>query len=82
MADGSSDPHDYPATVDIPLPPEGLGSRMDEMRGWCEEQFGAGRWMDHETTVAWPPSAPGEPVVRFCFFTEEDAEHFERRWCR
>ena len=76
------DPHSFPATVDVPVPPTGFGDNLDKMRAWCAEQFGDDQWAQHITTVAWPPSAPGVDVARFCFADEAQADQFERRWCR
>ena len=76
------DAHRFPVTVDIPVPQDGFGAKLDEMLDWCRDQFGEDQWTQHSATVAWPPSAPGVDVARFCFATEEQGDQFERRWCR
>lgn len=73
-------PANLPVTVDIPTPPDGFGERLDEMLGWCGEQYGDEQWAHYTASVAWPPSAPGIDVARFCFLSEDHAELFEKRW--
>jgi len=34
----------FPVRIRIGIPPDGLGSRLDRIKEWLDENFGANRW--------------------------------------
>jgi len=63
----------FPHKVDIPVPSEGLGRRINEMVSWCKENAGKGREM-HGHSVGL------QDYARFYFMDERGAETFRQRW--
>lgn len=64
------DARQFPYHVDVPVPPEGLGTRLDVMSDWLVGTFGW-NWRCHGGT------AKGIHVARFMFRTQTDAAAFE-----
>ena len=65
--------------VDIPVPDDGLGRRLDAMLAWCRENMEAGDWTQHGHTERQPPELPTH-VARFYFAEAGMVEAFRQRW--
>ena len=37
----------FPIKVDIPVPPLGMGGRLNQMHDWCHNHVTAGTWEEH-----------------------------------
>ncbi len=63
----------YPYKVDVRVPPEGLGRKVDDMVLWCDEHS-SGAWdsFDHRTGDL--------TYLRFYFLEESAAEAFVAAW--
>ena len=64
--------------VDVLVPPDGLGRRLDAMLTWCRETLEAGDWAEHGHTEHRPPSLPSH-LARFYFAEVGTAEAFRQR---
>jgi hypothetical protein len=74
-----ADDRRFPHRVDITVPPDGLGRRLDAMLVWCRENLEAGDWAKHGHSEHVPPSLPSH-IARFYFAEAGTAEAFRRRW--
>ncbi len=70
----------FPHRVDIPVPDDGLGRRLDTMLAWCRENMEAGEWAQHGHTEYQPPELPTH-VARFYFMEAKVADTFRQSWC-
>jgi hypothetical protein len=67
----------HPWTVDIPVPLDGLGTRLTDMVDWCKEQgfeFAVHGHREHKAG-----DVPYD-AMRFYFMAEGDAVAFRERW--
>ena len=67
----------FPVRVRIGIPPEGLGSRLDQMNAWLDSNCGADGWTS-------TPSSTGGVVndaLAICFAEATLASAFVARWC-
>jgi|GEM_PF-7090504 len=62
----------FPYKVDIPVPPEGLGRRINEMVAWCKENVA--QWESHGRSEGL------QDFARFYFMDAKTAEFFATRW--
>jgi hypothetical protein len=68
----------FPVRIRIRVPPEGLGSRLDQMKAWLDDNCGAEGW-------AMTPSGLRGAVNDAVAVYFRDAAHaggFVARWCR
>ena len=67
----------FPVRIRIGIPPEGLGSRLDQMNAWLDANCGADGW----TSI--PSSTRGvvNDALAICFADERLACAFAARWC-
>ena len=67
----------FPVRVRIGIPPEGLGSRLDQMNAWLDANCGADGW----TSI--PSSTRGavNDALAICFADATLASAFVARWC-
>ncbi len=65
---------DWPHQVEIPIPPGGLGQRLDAMHDWCHL-----RKVDYKTRSVRGTGA-GDEAVRWCFKTKSMAVLFQAEW--
>ena len=66
-----------PHTVDVPVPPEGFGNRINEMVAWCRDNIQPDGWENHGHSE----KRPGEiarDFARFYFANAANADIF--RW--
>jgi hypothetical protein len=68
----------YPHRVDIPVPPNGLGGRLNEMLAWCRERLT--EWEHHGVTAGRDERGVASDAVRFYFMDEIAARQFRERW--
>ena len=69
--------HRFPVRIRIGIPPEGLGSRLDQMNAWLDSNCGADGW----TSI--PSSTRGvvNDALAICFADATLASAFVARWC-
>ena len=60
--------------VDVPVPPFGLGQRLNHMRAWCRDRCGRD-WAQHHHS-----EGRLNDFARFYFSRPEDAAAFRERW--
>ena len=67
----------FPVRVRIGIPPEGLGSRLDQMNAWLDSNCGADGW------TSFPSSTRGvvNDALAICFADAALASTFVARWC-
>jgi hypothetical protein len=67
----------FPVRVRIGIPPEGLGSRLDQMNAWLDANCGANGW------TSTPSSTLGvvNDALAICFADATLASAFVARWC-
>ena len=67
----------FPVRVRIGIPPEGLGSRLDQMNAWLDSNCGADGW------TSTPSSTRGvvNDALAICFMDATLASAFVARWC-
>jgi hypothetical protein len=65
--------------IDIPVPPGGMGSRLDAMLAWCRIHVARGFWDCHGHRVRSPDHTP-QQFARFYFADAPIAEAFKREW--
>jgi hypothetical protein len=67
----------FPVRVRIGIPPEGLGSRLDQMNAWLDANCCADGW------TSTPSSTQGvvNDVLAICFADATVASAFVARWC-
>ena len=67
----------FPVRIRIGIPPEGLGSRLDQMNAWLDSNCGADGW----TSI--PSSTQGvvNDALAICFADATLASAFVARWC-
>ena len=67
----------FPVRVRIGIPPEGLGSRLDQMNAWFDSNCGADGW------TSTPSSTRGvvNDALAICFADATLASAFVARWC-
>jgi hypothetical protein len=67
----------FPVRVRIGIPPEGLGSRLDQMNAWLDANCCADGW------TSTPSSTQGvvNDVLAICFADATLASAFVARWC-
>jgi hypothetical protein len=66
-----------PVRIRIAVPPDGLGSQLDQMIAWLDANCGPGFW-------AMAPSGTSGVVndaLAICFLNTELARAFVNRWC-
>jgi hypothetical protein len=73
-ADKELDASTFRYTVDVPVPRGGLGRRLEQMVGWCNQR--AGLWALHSHSV------DSRNFARFYFLSQPVAETFARQWAR
>src|SRR5712692_2457963 len=67
----------FPVRIRIGIPPDGLGSRLDRIRGWLDENCGADGWamtpsgtrgvLNDALSIYFPdPALAGAFVARWC----------------
>jgi hypothetical protein len=69
----------FPITIDVPVPPGGLGRRLTDMLDWSHSNVAAGEWAQH----GYQERRKGERPVdfsRWYFLSDADAEAFKKRW--
>ena len=71
----------FPQRVDVPVPPDGLGNRLNEMLAWCRANIAAGAWELHGHSEKALGQVPLD-FARFCFGTEADLDLFSWRWLK
>ena len=64
------DARDMPFTVDVPVPGDGLGRRMDTFSNWLGINA-KGYWAQHGKIVE------RKHIARYCFSSPWDAKNFE-----
>ena len=64
------DARDFPHHVELPIPPFGLGKRLDIIAAWLNTHIGP-EWRSHSHLEK------GEHTARYMFRSEEDAAEFE-----
>src|SRR5258708_3842878 len=65
----------FPVRIRIAVPPQGLGARLDDIKGWLDDNCGADAWA---ITPSGLRGVINDAVaVYFC-----DAGAFVARWCR
>ncbi|MDJ0943617.1 MAG: hypothetical protein QNJ30_09140 [Kiloniellales bacterium] len=73
----------YPYKVDITVPPEGLGKRLDQMFNWLGcDGLRIPVWDQHGHSE---PGNPPKHFARFYFVSEKQAKDFEKefgQWAR
>ena len=69
-----------PHTVDILVPPLGLGRLLTEMLTWCRVEIAAGDWDHHGWSEPRGRKVIPRDFARFYFRHEGDADAFRRRW--
>jgi hypothetical protein len=68
----------FPVRIRIAVPPQGFGSRLDELRAWLDDNCGADGWA---MTPSGLRGVPNDAVaVYVCDATLAGA--FVARWCR
>ena len=67
----------FPVRIRIGIPPEGLGSRLDQMNAWLDANCGADGW------TSTPASTRGvvNDALAICFAEAALASAFVARWC-
>ena len=67
----------FPVRVRIAVPPEGLGSRLDQIIAWLDANYGADGW------TSTPSSTRGvvNDVLAVYFLDATIASAFVARWC-
>ena len=67
----------FPVRIKIAVPPEGLGSRLDQMNAWLDANCGANGW------TSTPSSTLGvvNDALAICFADATLASAFVARWC-
>jgi hypothetical protein len=65
--------------LDIPVPVEGLGRRLELMRAWCRDNVAAGDWGERSHSAPSTGEAPTR-YARFCFMDRAKAETFGTLW--
>ncbi len=63
------DARDFPHHVELPIPPFGLGKRLDIIAAWLNTHIGPD-WRSHSHLEK------GEHTARYMFRSEQDAERF------
>ena len=71
----------FPFRVDVPIPPGGLGERLNMMHGWCRTNIAAGQWDQHSRSEKALGQVPAD-FARFYFMTDADADLFQWRWLK
>lgn len=69
----------FPHHVDVPVPPGGLGNRLNEMLAWCRANVAAGGWEMHGHSE----KLVGKIAIdyaRFYFLRAYGANLFRWRW--
>jgi hypothetical protein len=68
----------FPVRIRIGVPPEGLGTRLDELKAWLDDNCGAERW------AMTPSGLRGvlNDAVAVYFCDAILASAFVARWCR
>jgi hypothetical protein len=69
----------FPHRVDVPVPPGGLGNRLNQMLAWCVTNIRAENWEQHGHSEKQPGQVPVDHA-RFYFLIAEDADLFRWRW--
>jgi hypothetical protein len=69
--------HRFPVRIKIAIPPQRLGSRLDQMNAWLDANCGAGGW------TSTPSSTLGvvNDALAICFADATLASAFVARWC-
>jgi hypothetical protein len=67
----------FPVRIRIGIPPEGFGSRLDQMNAWLDGNCGADGW------TSTPASTRGvvNDALAICFADAALASTFVARWC-
>ena len=67
----------FPVRVRVAVPPEGLGSRLDQIIAWLDANCGADGW------TSTPSSTQGvvNDALAICFADATLASAFVARWC-
>lgn len=70
----------YPWRVDIPVPSDGLGKKLNDMETWCRAELLDEPWERHGRSV--PEDAQGikTQVSRFYFKDGAAAQVFQAQW--
>src|SRR5260370_26599165 len=78
----------FPVRIRIAVPPEGLGSRLDQIITWLDANCGADGWTSTPSSFAFGESARGastrgvvNDAVAICFADATLASAFVARWC-
>ena len=67
----------FPVRVRIGIPPEGLGSRLDQMNAWLDANCGANGW----TSTLSSTLGVANDALAICFADATLASAFVARWC-
>jgi hypothetical protein len=72
----------FPHHVDVPVPPGGLGRRINDMVAWCQARLREDAWTQHSHRGE--PGPDGVPIdyARFYFADQPNAEAFRTRWLK
>jgi hypothetical protein len=66
--------------VDILVPEDGLGQRLNEMHAWCGENVERGAWAQHGYREPLRDGLVPRDYARFCFIDGARAEAFRQQW--
>ena len=65
--------------ADIPVPPGGLGGRLNAMLDWCQVNIRPGCWEQHGHSTK-EADQIAQDFARFYFAHAGDADLFRRQW--
>lgn len=65
---------DFPVKIDFPVPPNGLGSVLNEMHDWLNINVGKGKWECHGRLEG------NQDFARFYFKNDFGANAFRRKF--
>jgi hypothetical protein len=71
----------YPHRVDVPVPPGGLGNRINLMNDWCRANFHADQWAHYGHSQK-EAGQIAEDYARFYFLSKADADLFRWKWMK